>query len=235
MNTLDKKNQMPFFRSTGDAVLRIELVVGVSLLAVVVGLIFCDLRSGWIGLWPAALIGIVAALGADYLLSETEGKYLTRIQRSDNVSWQVLLNRVAVAQISDAEYATIQLSVLQDPRIAWSQLVEVIRCITSLINTILLLIPPMAFWTALIVILFDIPDIKHLFDPSMNTPESIRQLVVMLLKLAIEVIFALFVFSMPKIRNCFSSGTNLEIRQHLQLAAEGDMTLVRLDSTDPEL
>ncbi|NJD06531.1 MAG: hypothetical protein FIA97_08525 [Methylococcaceae bacterium] len=217
MKPLDTNNQMPFFRSTGDAVLRIELIVGASLIAIVVGLIFCDLSSGWIGLWPAALIGIVAALGVDYLVSETEEKYLARIQQHDSVPWQILLNRVAVAQISDADYAAIQLSVLQDPRIARQQLVEVIRCIGNLINTILLLIPAMAFWTALMVFLFDIPDIKHFFDPSMNTPDSIQRLVVMLLKLAVEVIFALFIFSMPKIRNCFSGAVRNRVDDPLLL------------------
>lgn len=167
-------------------------------------------------------------------------KYIDELQLragdADAEEWVVELNGISVGRISDADYATIRLSVFNNTRLYVAQLANCGRVLLEVLGMMLLVVPVCAFWIILAILIVS-PNVgADLVDQLREaTPANVVMVAsywaVTMMNFGLAVAMFMAIFSGGQVRfgfvNRFGEVTAKIIRQRLRIAPEGKLVLVR--------
>lgn len=182
------------------------------------------------------LSGFLFGLITFYATATTRHVYVAalrkRVDSTDSVIWDVLLNDVKVGTIPDSHYAAIRLKVFTDLRNYVSQMLN-LGCVAMCIaNWLFIALPITVFWCVIAAVIVA-PDTLAIVMNELRSATSAqlgdyaRMCIWMLV--FVGVLSAFVNASLTGARygfvNRFSEDTNRSLRHRLHIAAEGDLEL----------
>lgn len=180
-------------------------------------------------------MGVALVMGIDYARLRYLEALDNRILKNQDVMWDVLVNDVKVGSISDSEYASIRQKRLTD-RSTYTP--KAINVATSFGNAILFvhsIVPVVFFWIAVVFYLFS-PEfmtnaLAEAATHKVSHSEAVQNAVqgmAMLISLS-TMGYMIFDYLRYGIINRIEDVVGADVRKHCSVAAEGKITLVRLN------
>lgn len=210
----------------------VAVVLGLGVLALTRG---GERPSDPYALTVAALL-LVFALWYDRKL--VRDGYWQRITENRPAVYRVLLNGIDVGTLRDAEYARIQLEVMNDWRVFAAQVVNVIRVPFKVAAKVCFVLPIVIFWLLAGVALFS-PEVISESITSLQSAdpqalsEAMRSLLfIAALALALPFSFMLLTGQSFGFRSQFSAAVHDRLRRYCNTPADGEIVLVGM-ATDP--
>jgi hypothetical protein len=184
-----------------------------------------------LGLLYASLLGVVAVVAVD--------RKVTTLRRllaeADQRPWTVRVNTIVVSAIGHSDYAALQLSVFEDPRVYLHQALLVLGAGARFILSFAMqTLPLVVFWAAVGAFIWAPREAVDALRALAETGVDGRLAAVlgglyMAAMLATPAIGAVAVFrpSVLGVTNAFDRAIALRIRQHLGCAVDGTITVER--------
>lgn len=187
----------------------------------------------WVTSFTTFLIG---SIGSAALINRHNRLLSKRMHASDGevITWSVLMNGVDVGTVTDAEYAAIQKYAFNDWHNAATQLFNIGYGVATIFSRLVTLVPFAAFWVATAAIFFapESFDVFHETEPS-HMILAAKALVNLSITLSIMVIgFMLLIGYKFGFRNVYSDSVGRMVRNHLRVAIEADIVLIRVSAVD---
>lgn len=94
--------------------------------------------------------GIAGAIAVSRMFDRLDGMYTRRMQVQDWHPWQVWINGVCVGEVTDAQYAALQRSVLRDFGVVARMVIELLRAVCSGLAQVAFAVPAAIFWLSVL-------------------------------------------------------------------------------------
>jgi len=184
--------------------------------------------------WAMFLVG---SIGGSLLIDRHNRSLTKRIQSSNGITWDVVMNGVNVGTITDAQYAAIQQYAFNNWHNVVKQFLNVGRSIYRPIGKLCIIVPFVAFWVAAAAVFFSPESFTEIVQNIQNAdPGEITLAVKAILKFCIllSVMTIGFMFALGEqfvFKNAYSDEVARMVRQKLLIPAEGEMRLERVNAT----
>ena len=207
---------------------RIDIVIAVvsgALVACVAGAMVGHMSGGFLGF----LVAFLTMTGRQRQRAQLQA-------RTDNpaaLQWEVVVNDVRVGTISDAHYAGLELSVLDNWGVYFAQARNLAEVAVRAAGTLLFAVPLTLFWLAIAVVVFDPHSATAVID-AVRTAPSVeistvlgRYVPVVVVLVAVSMCLSALVAG-PRFgyENRFQAELGAAVRRRVQAAAAGRMLLV---------
>lgn len=200
--------------------------------------LFFTIGFGWPhnGLIALSMVGLCTAAfaGSLHLLARRyEARLEKRIASNAAARWSVILNDIKLGTLTDAEYATAILRAFRDPRVAGEQLDNVCRVAWRSLGKLFVLIPFVLFWAEAILMLSS-PDAFAVMVHQLQQADAATFTAAMKILFQVAALMSAMTLLLGSaafgydigVRDCYSEGTNRELRRIFNSAATGDIRLV---------
>jgi len=206
-------------------------------LAAVLGLVIGLTRAGeeWGSAGMNAVAMVVCTLAIGWLLDRHDGQLTARIRSTvSQVEWEVALNGIKIGTMKDGEYASMQQAAYRDRRVAGRQLMNLGRVALTMLDKLVLGIPLMAFWLAVLLALLEPGSLGDLVrELQKANPQALTDATKQFLQMGlmftapITGVMVLIGYRFG-FRNCYVDSVRERIRQHFNMAADGSIAIYRL-------
>lgn len=160
-------------------------------------------------------------------------KFDERLKHPTSTTYHVFINDVCVGALSDSEYSVIRRQVLRDPRIYVAQLLNTGWIIFKTLDYFVIGVPLLAFWSMLGFAYFEPTWYGNVIAVIQQGPDVIREVVEKYVSFLLQIwVVALMVDTAIRggvvlgFQNKFKQAITRLLRQHLKVAAIGDLTLI---------
>jgi len=183
----------------------------------------------------ASVLGGLMGAGTNDLRQRYVRVLRARIESESEISWDVELNDVKVGTITDSEYAAIRLKVFSDVNNYVAQLCNFGKFALMALDKSFLAIPLMLFWAGVAFAVIS-PDALITFISDFQKAEPAAKIFAakgMVQAMCQTMLFAMVLlaalgYNRSGFVNKFAEATYRIVRKRCNVAAEGNMTLVRL-------
>lgn len=176
---------------------------------------------------------VLSSMSVYILFDRYEKSLLARMNAAHPVIWDIKVNSIKVGTVTDADYATMKLSAFQDGRNAGAQLLNLGHVVIGVIGKFVLAVPVTLFWCLIAVAVF-FPEMYSSVIAGMQKagPSDIAAVAKTALTFLTSLVGMAFclnaVFGVRfGFVNCFSAAVGRMLRHRCNVAAEGDIFLVR--------
>jgi hypothetical protein len=184
---------------------------------------------GKLASWPSLKSALVASAIWPYLAWK---KLDQAFQNPSTMVYNAYVNDVFVGTLTDADYSAIKRQVLRDHRVYIAQLLNVVRIAIKTLDNFLLGVPVLAFWGLLYLAYFEPTLYANAISTIQQGPVAIHSAVenyfwlLVLSWMMVLMVQSVLFFRIPGFQNKFVQAYTRMLRQKLNVAAEGDVTLV---------
>lgn len=194
------------------------------------------LRGGW-----SLFLTVVATFALTVIVQKTirrfEDKMSQRIKAVDPVAWQVIVNGVKVGEIDDATLASFRLRASQSGDNAVAALRSFVALMVSFVGKLLQSVPVAMFWIVLACFFLDSESLFRLIEIARVAPPAelagvIANATGALALLAFMVHLVIEGVELGR-RNEYRNDVDRMIRMHCNIAADGQVLLMRNASSEP--
>lgn len=178
-------------------------------------------------------MGAALVMGINYARLRYLEALDNRISKNQDVMWDVLVNDVKVGSISDSEYASIRQNRLTDRRTYAPKAINVAQSFGNAILFVHTIVPAAFFWVGVVALLFSPEYMTNALAEAhkLNHSEAVQRAVqgmVMLISLT-TMAYMIFDYLCYGIIDRIEEVVGADVRKHCSVAAEGKITLVRLN------
>ncbi|HFX1228566.1 TPA: hypothetical protein ACV5IO_005628 [Pseudomonas aeruginosa] len=183
--------------------------------------------------WLFMVAGAAAlAFVFGYGLERKRKGFLARIAEDRPTAYTVILNDVQVGTLRDAEYARMQLAVMDDIRVFGAQVLNAGRVILNMAGKLLVAVPFVVFWLFAGAALFSPESFTDSVASLKNAdPQALLGAIRTMLHVALMVstLTAGVMLVMGQsfgFKNLYAAAIHSRLRRHCNMPAEGDIVLV---------